>query len=89
MSGSIDELKKQALLVADAQDQLTKDFSNFAGELEKDANKIEGVLGSHNTRDRVVAAIRTASQAVKSAAESCNKSATASREYVALHFGGQ
>lgn len=89
MSGSIDDLKRQALLVGDAQDQLTKDFSNFASELEKDASSIAGVLGSHRTRESVVNAIRTASRAVKSAAESCNKSATATRDYVAEHFGGQ
>lgn len=89
MSGSIDDLKRTALQVGDAQERLTKNLSYLAGELKKNASSIAGVLGSHKTQREVVEAINDASKAVESAAESCNKSAAATRNYVAQHFGGQ
>lgn len=89
MSSSIDDLKKAALQVSGEQEKLASQFLDLAEELKKDAGLIANALGSHKTRDNVLSAINRASQAVKSAAESCNKSAAATRDYVAQHFGGQ
>jgi len=88
MSG-LDELKKNALQVSDEQEELGRQFSGLVDELNKDAGLIAKALGSHKTRESVVNAIKKASQAVESAAESCNNSAAVTRAYVAQHFGGQ
>lgn len=89
MSGSIDELKKAALQASEDQEKFAEQCRVIAEDLKKDAVSIANALGSHKTSDNVVSAIQKASQAVESAAESCKKSATATRDYVAQQFGGQ
>lgn len=89
MSGSIDDLKKAALQASEDQEKFAEQCRGIAEELKKDAVSIANALGSHKTSDNVVNAIQKASQAVESAAETCKKSATATRDYVAQQFGGQ
>lgn len=89
MSGSIDDLKKAALQASEHQEKFAGQCRVIAEELKKDAVSIANALGSHKTSGNVVNAIQKASQAVESAAESCSKSAVATRNYVAQQFGGQ
>lgn len=89
MTESIDDLKRAAEQASEVQEKLAGEFFANAEGLTKDSISIDKLLGSHKTKNNVVEAVRNAAKALKDAAESCSRSAKATREYVAQQFGAK